>query len=260
MGYGDEIMGSGMARGARARGRRVAFGDGRKILWSSWAPIIYQDNPNVAPPGSEDSPDLEWNSHVKGSRKYNKLVNGKWVWNYDFKPTPGEFFFTDYEVSLRERFPSGAVVVEPNVPWQKKVWPNKDWGEGKYETLVMLLRERGHRVIQFVHGNTRRRVDADEFIALDSLRNVASVMTQQLMYVGPEGGMHHTAAAVGIKAVVLFGGFIPPQVTGYDTHVNLTSGAEACGNIETCSHCREAMRRISVEEVFHHCLSQLEPH
>jgi hypothetical protein len=32
MGYGDELMATGMARGAAARGKRVAFGDGQRII------------------------------------------------------------------------------------------------------------------------------------------------------------------------------------------------------------------------------------
>jgi ADP-heptose:LPS heptosyltransferase len=70
------------------------------------------------------------------------------------------------------------------------------------------------------------------------------------LYIGPEGGLHHGAAAVGIPAVVLFGGFIPPQVTGYKTHVNLTGGADFfCGSLQACKHCAEAMERIKSKHV-----------
>jgi hypothetical protein len=62
--------------------------------------------------------------------------------------------------------------------------------------------------------------------------------------------MHHAAAAVGIDAVVIMGGFIPPSVVGYDGHINLTGGSEACGTIGTCEHCRQAMAKISVNEVW----------
>jgi hypothetical protein len=68
--------------------------------------------------------------------------------------------------------------------------------------------------------------------------------------------MHHGAAAVGTPAVVIFGGFIPPAVVGYDMHVNLTGGAEACGSLNKCLHCRAAMEKISVEEVYQAVKSQ----
>jgi hypothetical protein len=58
--------------------------------------------------------------------------------------------------------------------------------------------------------------------------------------------------------VVLFGGFIPPQVTGYPTHTNLTAGSAACGKLQSCSHCRAAMDAISVEKVMKSALARLE--
>jgi hypothetical protein len=39
-------------------------------------------------------------------------------------------------------------------------------------------------------------------------------------------------------------------VTGYDTHTNLTGGAEACGSLAPCNHCKEAMARIHVLTVY----------
>lgn len=251
MGYGDDIMATGLARGLHARGKRAAFGDGRKIIWGPWSEEMFLHNPNIARPGSESARDLEWIDHYKGNRKYNKLVNGRWEWNYAFKAVPGEFYFSDAEAQYAERFRNliqGAIVIEPNVPWQKSVAPNKDWGEAKYLHLTELLLRRGLRVVQFIHKNSRRRLHA-QHIELASFRYVLRCLSMAALYIGPEGGMHHAAAALGIKAVVIMGGFIPPEIVGYDRHINLTGGAVACGNINTCSHCRLAMERISVDEV-----------
>lgn len=50
---------------------------------------------------------------------------------------------------------------------------------------------------------------------------------------------------------MIFGGFIPPSVIGYDFHTNLTGDStEACGNLERCDHCARALKAISVEEVY----------
>src|SRR5262245_51888406 len=127
MGYGDDIMATGLARGLRERGRRAAFGDGRKIIWGPWSEEMFAHNPNVARPGSEHSRDLEWIAHYKGSRMYNKKTNGKWVWNYEFKVTPGEFFWNEQEQGLIDQITwPPYVIMEPNLPWQKSVAPNKD--------------------------------------------------------------------------------------------------------------------------------------
>lgn len=249
MGYGDDIMATGLARGMKERGKRAAFGDGKKIIWGPWSAEMFKYNPNVAIPGSEGSKDLEWIGYYKGKRNYNTQANGKWIWNYEFSPTPGQFYFDDRENEITAGFKEDFVVVEPNVPWQKSVAGNKDWGQEKYQDLTDRLIKSGVKVVQFGHKNTRRFLQGAKLVTLGNFRQVIAALSRARLYVGPEGGMHHASAAVGIHAVVLFGGFIPPQVTGYQTHVNLTGTDKACGNLTDCAHCREAMQRITVDEV-----------
>lgn len=251
MGFGDDIIGSGLARGMRARGMRAAFGDGKRIIWGPWSEEIFRHNPNVARPGSEGNGDLIWIDHHKGRRKYNHLDKSKsrWVWHYDFKVTPGEIFFSDDELQYSQTVGDSFIYVEPNVPWHKSVAPNKDWGIKNYQAVVDLLRTDGHDVIQSTYGKNRlkgvRVVDTKHF------RSALVAMSHARVALLPEGGMHHGAAAIGISAVVLFGGFIPPSVVGYDSHTNLTGGAdEFCGSLNKCLHCRAAMEKISVEEVY----------
>lgn len=253
MGYGDEIMGSGLAKGAKARGKQIAFGDGKQIIWSNWAPVIYKYNPNVAAPGNERATNLEWIPFYKKSRNYNSLTKDrtKWIWNYQFKATPGEFFFESREIETAQKFGSGFIVIEPNVPWHKSVAVNKDWGEANYKQLTKKLASTGLRLVQFHHNKSQRILDGVMRLNFGhDFRQAIAILKRATVYIGPEGGMHHAAAAVGVKAVVIFGGFIPPQVTGYDTHINLTGGVEACGNINRCEHCKKAMENISVDEVY----------
>jgi len=86
-----------------------------------------------------------------------------------------------------------------------------------------------------------------------------AILRRAKLYIGGEGGMHHGAAAVGVQGVVLFGGFIPPEVTGYALHTNLTGGAEACGSFNPCAHCAAAMQAIGVDEVLEHAMKRLCP-
>lgn len=248
MGFGDNLMATGLARGAASRGKHVALGDGKKIIWDHHSLSIFQSNPNLAFPGQETRPDVEWINHYKGHRLYNKQSEGRWEWNYDFSPTPGEMFFSDQELHHAQRGGRNFVLVEPNLPRWKAVSYNKEWGFYRYQTLVALLKKHELKVVQFVYGN-EPVVPGAIGMKTSSFRDAVSVMAHAALYVGPEGGLHHAAAAVGIPAVVLFGGFVPPSVTGYATHVNLTGGAEACGSLHKCDHCRAAMAAISVEEV-----------
>lgn len=251
MGYGDQLMGSGLARGARARGKRVALGDGRRILWEPSSFEIFRGNPNLAAPGSERDADIEWEPFYKGHRQYNKRIAGRWKWNLAFHAVPGELFFDAAETAAGKRYGDGFIVVEPQSAQWKPVAANKDWGVSRYQAVADRLRADGHRVVQF-RGvkSAEHRLTGVEQLGTSSFRDALSVLANAKLYIGGEGGLHHGAAAVGIPAVVLFGGFIPPSVTGYASHINLTGGAQACGSLQPCPHCRRAMLAISVDDVF----------
>lgn len=256
LGLGDNLMATGMARRAKARGKKIAFGDGRKIIWDKHSEPVFRHNPNVAKPGSEGAGNLEWREFYAGKRIYNRRVGDRWEWNYEFRAMPGEMFFSRSEMEFTRKYGSGFVIVEPNVPQFKSSAPNKTWAFSRYQELVSRLVAAGFNVRQFKYPGGEKLSGAKQ-IAAPSFRHALAVLTNAALYVGPEGGMHHGAAAVGIRGVVLFGGFIPPQVTGYETHINLTGGAEACGSLQRCAHCAAAMERISVEQVETACKSIL---
>ena len=249
-------MAAGMAKGFAKRGRRVAFGDGDKIIWDHNSEAIFKNNPNIAKPGTERQPGTTWINFYRGHRLYNTQSGDRWVWNYDFKAKPGEIFLDTQELNWGKRQGSGYIVIEPNVPTYKTVAPNKQWSKEKYQWLAKTLRGEGHRVVQFCH--TGCSMDGVEQIKTPSFRHALAALKNAKLYIGPEGGLHHGAAAVGIPAVVIFGGFIPPKVTGYDSHINLTGGAIACGSIRPCEHCRQAMIAIRGREVYDAAKSLLE--
>ncbi len=250
MGLGDQLLATGMARGARARGKKIAFGDGRKILWDKNSAEVFRNNPNIAKPGAERDQNVEWIPFYKGHRIYNTQGRGRWLWNFDFQAKPGEVFFDNAERRIGRRHGRGFILIEPDVPSWKSVAPNKDWGRANYQALADRLKTEGFRLAQFRHDKSSPPLNGVEGLKTLNFRDALALMSNGMLYVGPEGGMHHGAATVDKPAVVLFGGFIPPEVTGYRSHVNLTGGAEACGSLTPCQHCRKAMANISVEEVF----------
>jgi hypothetical protein len=250
MGLGDEILATGFARGAHARGKHVAFGDGKNYVVSPWQEVIFRNNPNIARPCDIHLPNIEWVRFHKGHRLYNRPgPNRRWIWNYEFKAQPGEFFFGSDELEFASAIRKGFILIEPHVPRHKSIAPNKDWGLANFQFLADRLVNDGHLVVQFAHHGyqTLQGVAVRE---CPSIRHAAAAMRRASVIVCPEGGTHHAAAAVGKRAVVIFGGFIPPQVIGYSFHVSLTGGAEACGNLERCAHCARALKAISVEEVY----------
>jgi hypothetical protein len=243
MGIGDDVLATGMARGARARGKRIAFGNGERIIWGPHSRMVFANNPNVAPPGTEGARDIEWVRYYKGHRIYNTAGNGRWIWNDGFRAVPGEFFLTAGE--KRQATPENLVLVEPNVP-AKPCGPNKQWPIERWRQVVELLAGMGLEVRQFSYGRPHRVAPGIETL---SFRQAVGLLERCLFAILPEGGLHHAAAAVGAPAVVIFGGFVPQAVLGYASHVNLTGGPSACGSFNRCDHCAAAMRAITVDEV-----------
>jgi hypothetical protein len=247
-------MSTGFARGAAARGKQIAFGDGRKLRWGPWCEEAFRGNPNIARTVHDR---IEWIEYYKGKRGYNRQDSAgkRWIWDYDFKAVPGEFFFSDHDRACATRRPLG-ILIEPNVPWHKSVAPNKDWGLARYQRLADMLRADGFSVYQNSFGTAR--LTNVNVVHVSSFRQAAASLAGYDLVICPEGGLHHAAAAVSAKAIVIFGGFIPPQVTGYEFHVNLTGGAEACGSWNQCQHCRDALDQITVEEVHERALAALQ--
>lgn len=245
MGYGDELMGSGVARGAAARGKRIAFGDGKRIIWHAIARDIYRNNPNVAPPGSEGDADIEWVRHYPGARLYHTgFTRERWHYS-DWRATPGELFFDEGELAWAQAQPSGLVVIEPNV---KGSAPNKQWPVYRYSEVARALAAAGFEVAQFATGD--HVLPGVKTIHAPTFRHAVALLARARLYVGPEGGLHHGAAAVGIPAVVIFGGFTHPRNTGYDGHVNIFIGEKPCGSRHPCGHCHHAMMAILSDRVF----------
>lgn len=258
MGFGDEVIGSGLARGAVARGKRIAFGDGKKIIWSSQAHEVFKNNPNVARPGEENLPNIEWIHHYNGQRLYGFTSGGRWIFNPRFQCCPGEFFFSDEESLFGQGLHDIEVVIEPRVKRHGACsGSNKQWPVLRYQKLVHNLMELRYRCVQLVPPQSKPLLTGARALYTPSYRHAAMVLSKARLYIGPEGGLHHAAAAVGLPAVVLFGGFANPKVTGYSDHVNLTGGANSCGKIADCAHCQEAMHAIKVIDVMQEALALL---
>jgi hypothetical protein len=240
MGYGDDIMATGMARGAAKRGKRIAFGDGERIIWGPFSDQIFKGNPNIAPPGSEKHSDIEWIDYYKGHRIYNRLEGNRWIYNYDFRVIPGELFFDNISPTRQD----DLIVIEPNT----KGKTNKQWPVDRYQTVADQLLMEGFCVAQPIYFGVPHRLNHVKFIQTKTFFDGLDLLRRARLFIGPEGGLHHASAAIGLPAVVVFGGFTPIQITGYDIHVNLGE-TEGCGNNLPCTHCVSAMAKIEVDHV-----------
>lgn len=180
-----------------------------------------------------------------GHRPYIKAKAGThWTWR-DYQPEPADIVLTERELVDTDRY-RGCVMIEPNV---KDIGHrNKDWGWGNWLKLAKLLEAEGIPVVQ-CHRSGDRLLPYGQQRSTASFRETLAVLSKCRAYVGPEGGLHHGAAAMRVPAVVIYGGFIGPRQTGYSTHRNLFTGGEPCGSRVDCMHCRAAMNAITPEMV-----------
>jgi hypothetical protein len=247
MGWGDEIMVTGQVRVLQQR-------DPRKVRVQyerpRWFPA-YDNNPRIAT--LEEQGDLQvLQPRSNGLRPYctNKTAE-RWTWKA-YEPPVGELYLTPRELAFGAQF-AGRIIVEPHIKGAAS--PNKQWGWTRWNKLSWLLSERGFRVTQIGPAGTAM-LEGVEFIETPTLRHAAAIVARARAVVVPEGGLHHTAAVFNVPAVVIYGGFISPAVTGYAGQVSLFVNDEkhplGCGWRTPCDHCAKAMASITPEIVADH--------
>jgi ADP-heptose:LPS heptosyltransferase len=246
--YGDCIMATSQCKGHfSTTGRRVAFGNRRYVEWSS----VFEGNPNVASPQEvAGGHDVDWIPNWSWRRPYlnPELTTTARLVYTDWRASPGELFLTAEERQWA-RCALGDLSAQPFIVigahTKNDVGGNKNW---LFERWTAVAAGLSIPVIQSgVEGE--RTVPGAIRLITPTFRHAAAVLRQSIGFIGTEGGLHHASAALGLPAVVLFGGFVHPRTTGYDFHVNLFRGDEPCGLRVRCEHCRAAMRSISVDEV-----------
>ena len=163
----------------------------------------------------------------------------------------GSIVLTDREKDFAKLALRGVrpfILMEPAL--LPKSNPNKQWGWDNWQALADILALKGHTVLQIGPRGARPLGDVT-FIVTPTFRQGAAILSRAAAAVLPEGGLHHAAAVLNIPAVVLFGGAIDPQATGYDSHVNLADDGplSPCGTWKYCPHCAEVWRKLQPETV-----------
>ena len=183
--------------------------------------------------------------NCSGRRPYiNNVSNGRIIYN-DYSPIPARLNLNKLprDPSLKSK---KYLIIEPTIKFNGN--ENKQWGFIKYQEVVNKLKH--ITFIQLLSGNGGKMLDNVMRInTRESLHKAIGILNNSLGYVGNEGGTHHLMAALNKWALVMFGGYIHPEQTGYSFHTNLKRGDKPCGSIRYCNHCTDAMNQISVEEV-----------
>lgn len=253
MGWGDELILTGIVREMQRQDRRkirIVYERGARQWCELW-----NGNPRIARPGERGNFRL-LQARRNGLRPYIAAHSSRqWTWKQYAAPI-GEIYFTDAERQFGARH-GGRLIVEPNL--KAKASPNKNWGWARWVALANLLEARhGIQITQLGPEGTMLLPHA-EHVVTGSIRQAAAVMATARAAVLTEGGLHHVAAAVGTPAVVIYGGYISPAVTGYERQIGFFTGEGlGCGMRVPCEHCRGAMARIEPGQVAAALVSLLE--
>lgn len=245
-------MAAGEARRAFLdHGRRVEILDrfGRRRWHQIWEGLDYIARP--------DEPGEFLTLHNgPGKRPYIAAKSDqRWTWNTAHRPAKAVLELSADEKAFAERY-RGRIIFEPHI--KHRASPNKEWGWVRWNKLAWHMQEKGRRITQVGPAGTSL-LDGADFIETPTFRRAAAVLSVARAAVLPEGGLHHAAAAVGCRAVVIFGGYIGTEITGYDCHVNLgADGRDACGMRVPCEHCRKWMDGITPEQVMRELLRIIE--
>lgn len=240
MGWGDEVMVTGQVREMQRTDPRKVRIVYERVRWHE----AWDNNPRIAVP--DERGDFQ-NLHPRTDWRRPYIENKtpeQWTWKA-WGPPVGELYFSSSEAAFG-KLNAGHVLLEPNIKAGASV--NKDWGWQRWKDLAELLQRQGLPVAQ-MGAPGARALPGVRFIPTRNMRLAAAVVATSRAAVLPEGGLHHVAAAVGTPAVVLFGGFIAPSVTGYATQRNLFTGGHrhplGCGMRILCSHCAQAIADIT---------------
>ena len=263
MGIGDEIMVTGEVIRAQKREPRLACPRPVVVLdrhrRPRWHPI-WDGNERIARVRSADTriiingpgcrPYIDYAAMKRWAAERGLRWGAKdkripWQWAASYQATPGEIVFGLEEARWAvDHAPARPfVVVEPGLKPGAPV--NKDWGRARWQALVAERRDLCW--VQLGPLGTRT-LEGVMLIETGDFRLAAALLASAAAFVGTDGALHHAAAALGVRAVVIWGGYTHPRNLGYAAHVNLHGGGDPCGARLPCDHCRNAMAAITPEQ------------
>jgi len=198
-----------------------------------------------------------WINNYPGHRPYmdySKTTRERCFWNSRFKVSPGQVFLTKEELHEQEHITKG---VDPNylvIGAQVKGTHsarNKDWGFSNWQRVSRHFHQKGVPVVSLSPLGTIGLQHCSRIVQPQNFRIACAVISRARHVACTEGGLHHAAAAFGITATVIFGGYISPELTGYYFHKNIYPEhlKSPCGSRVDCDHCAQIMRRITVDEI-----------
>jgi len=218
---------------------RTSHGMGDNLLLTMLLPILRKKKPDHKivvetfwPDLFRNNPDADWvtDQHLKTTRRHikptYKVDTTTTVSIYEqmtaytgeqVKAAPKIYLDKGERDKAQSKYGSGYIVVCP-VGKATFTANRKEWGLHNFQQLYDLLDQ--YSWVQIGAKDDPLLSGCQDARGLP-IRESAAVLSQARLFVGLEGGLMHLARSVDTPAVIIYGGFIKPEVSGYDDQVQI---------------------------------------
>lgn len=147
-------------------------------------------------------------------------------------------------------FAKNSIIVQTSRENPRFEFKNKEWETDKWESLAKIISKK-YPIIQIGSLNDPKFFGALDMRGKTTIREAASLLRNAKLFFGLEGFLMHLAAAVQTRAVIIYGGWISPETSGYSENENLFTKLDCspCGFASFCEWDRKCMNQISPEIV-----------
>lgn len=135
----------------------------------------------------------------------------------------------------------------------------KNWIPGRMEAVATGIGDRGYRIQLGTPDDLPLPVDR-HYQGQLSIRQSLYLLSKVQLFIGLEGALMHGAKALNVPTLVVFGGYIHPQNSGYPGTTGIKSSLPCAPCLKTagCQYNHRCMKDIEVEQVQDH-IKQLLP-
>ena len=139
-------------------------------------------------------------------------------------------------------------------PWTR----NKDWVPEYFNEVIEYFVKLGWRFMQIGGEETIRLKYCHDWFG--TVRQTAALMSRCKLFIGPVSSGMHLASAVGIPALIIFGGREDPKMIALEGHEYIYSNVECapCWKVEVCED-KKCMKKIKPDLVIDYVLDILDP-
>jgi ADP-heptose:LPS heptosyltransferase len=153
------------------------------------------------------------------------------------------------------------IIVEPdtNRDWfgDLRSWPFDRW-QALIDGLCKSHPELA--IVQVGIANSRPLNNTINLCGQTSFKQAAQMQKIAALFIGTEGGLMHSAAAVKVPSVILWGGVTLPEFAGYPKHHRVLCNYVACapcGHLGWCNNDHACMNSITVNDALEAVLETL---